>query len=180
MLQFCLQEHTAYWANVSFIFPEIAAEFEPAWSVLAPFYPDDQGALGVHEWSKHGTCYTSAIVQYSAFPSILQEIQFKYFSAQLALMNRFPTPALLRQAAATNTTLTYAQLEAVFVPGSTLLGCIVDDQGRYNLAIVGLCFTIGPDSLPGQLHPCPNDVVTSSYDNNCINATEIYVPSWPF
>ena len=158
------------------IIPSVTKAMTPLWKKYAPSYPPNNGdgrhysGLAAHEWQRHGVCYSPSVT--TATSEVMQvAVQTAYFKEQIMLMQKYPTPALLRNAQLAGTkTLGLAALQAAFGgKGMASLSC----KGN-RLTMVSLCFSrVDPttsDPTGGALKrvACDPMVLTSSYDNGCV------------
>jgi ribonuclease T2 len=172
--QFCGGGNETFFDIVSTIVPAVNSEFQPAWSTYAPGYA--YGGLNTHEWQRHGTCYSSAVTS-SVTTGSLAAVQMRYFTNQMNLMKASTTPDIVQEAQNTGRYISYEDLSAAFGGANNVaLSCSYRD-GRQWLSGVLQCYAKDSLGNPTEQVPCPDNVISSSYDNNCVTdyVNRIYV-----
>jgi len=147
-----------YPASASWSYDASLLPKDPSYEKLAPAWYDD--GLGVHEWSKHGTC----AAWFDASGSKAGLDQAGYYQAMFDLATKEGTPDALREAAGGE--LALSELQSIFGgPKAVALGCTSSCQ----LVQVLTCYAQGDTSAgPAIATECPcTGVRDSHYDNSC-------------
>ena len=180
--QFCGKDQPAAWRALEPIVPAVRAEFTQRWRTYAPGYVENQGSFADHEWSKHGTCSAPTEDEDgNVEPAAVEELQRRYFTLQMELMERYPLPDAVRTAASGGTPMTLAELQAAFTSGenagpanSVALSCdpVKGEPGAGKLIMVSFCLSPlswmnQSASLPARVACSEETCLSSSYDNGC-------------
>ena len=180
--QFCGKDQPAAWRALEPIVPTVRAEFAQRWRTYAPGYVENGGTFADHEWSKHGTCSAQTEDEDGHVePGAAEELQRRYFTLQMQLMERYPLPNTVRTAASSGTAMTLAELQTAFTTGdnagpanSVALSCdpIKDEPGAGKLTMVSFCLSPASwmnqsASLPARVGCSEETCLSSSYDNGC-------------
>jgi|GEM_PF-1383116 len=122
-------------------------------ATYGPAYTQD--GLGMHEWSKHGTC--SGLDQPTYFQNAIKLL--------LSLGGDQGTPSPITSNIGGQVSLSDLQNGFPNAPAeSVALNC--DDS--CNLAQVGICFGADAQGNPQQPVACPSSVMQSRSDNSCV------------
>ena len=176
--QFCGKDNATFWQYAGALSTGISNQFSAQWKEYAPGYA--YGTLAEHEWPKHGSCYSS--MMRDAQPDDIARLQSNYFGYQMDLLQSNNTPKALMAAQSSGQPIAVSDLQNAFGgPDQVALGCNVVKGGQAYLSQVSLCFT--PDATtgkPSKRQACPDDVLSSSYDNGCVTNSvgKIYVAQW--
>jgi ribonuclease I len=174
----------------------VRSEFKPKWEILAPDYlkptiPKWGGpelTLADHEWRKHGSCVNAVSSHLDLQAGVALEWQRDYFTLQLQLMEDYPTPTQLQDAARNGSTIERSTLQALFGGPTDSVALQCDDgatAGEGRLTMVSMCFSHARGSgehnrsQPQRVACSKKNCLSTAYSNSCANHTSIHVVGVP-